>query len=68
MEHKREVGTTGNSGHGPGMAGRPLYPLSPLRLMSTPGANERKPSWIEADLAGRDALISVWWDYPPAWE
>jgi hypothetical protein len=68
MERKREVGTAGNSGHGIGVAGRTLNPLPPLRLISTPAVNEREPSWIDVDLAERDALISVWWDYPPVWE
>jgi hypothetical protein len=68
MEREREVGMVGHSGHGAGVAGRTLYPLSPLRLISTPAASEREPFWIDADLAGRDAPISVWWDYPPAWE
>ena len=27
-----------------------------------------KLSWIEADPAGQDAPISVWWDQPPAGE
>ncbi len=27
-----------------------------------------KLSWIEADLEGQDAPISVWWDQPPAGE
>lgn len=27
-----------------------------------------KLSWIEADPAGEDAPISVWWDQPPAGE
>jgi hypothetical protein len=66
MECEKEVGTVGNSGHGAAMAGRTLYPLPPLRLVPAPAANEREPSWIDADLADRDALISVWWDYYPS--
>jgi len=27
-----------------------------------------KLSWIEAEPAGQDAPISVWWDHPPAGE
>jgi hypothetical protein len=68
MEREREVGTAGHSGHGAGVAGRTLYPLPPLRLISTPAENDREPFWIDADLGERDAPISVWWDYPPAGE
>jgi hypothetical protein len=65
MERENEVGAAGNPVHGPGVPGRTLYPLKLLRLTSASAANEQEPSWIDVDLAGSDAPISVWWDYPP---
>jgi hypothetical protein len=57
MEHKTEVGTVGHS------RSRHSPPL--LRLLLIPDWSEQVPAWIAADLVGRDAPISVWWDYPP---
>lgn len=63
--HEQEVVTAGNSDCGPAMAQRTLDPLVVRRLPSATAANGKEPFWGEADPAGWDALIAVWWDTPP---
>jgi hypothetical protein len=65
MESETEVRTAGHSSHGEGMAGRSQHSPPLLRLLLIPDSSEQVPAWIAADLVGRDAPISVWWDYPP---
>ena len=57
MERKIELGTVGHS--------RSQHSTPLLRLEIIPEASEQVPAWMAADLVGRDAPISVWWDYPP---
>jgi hypothetical protein len=57
MESKTELETVGHS--------RSQYSPPLLRLLLIPDSSEQVPAWIAADLEGRDAPISVWWDYPP---
>jgi hypothetical protein len=57
MESKTELGTVGHS--------RSQHSPPLLRLLLIPDSSEQVPAWIAADLVGRDAPISVWWDYPP---
>jgi hypothetical protein len=57
MESKTELETVGHS--------RSQYSPPLLRLLLIPDSSEQVPAWIAADLVGRDAPISVWWDYPP---
>jgi hypothetical protein len=65
MEREKEVAMAGNSGRDAATAGLTVYPLVTQCLTSTAAANGQEPSLIEADPAGRDAPISVWWDHPP---
>jgi hypothetical protein len=65
MERKIELGTVGHPSHGQGMADRRQHSPPLLRLEIIPEASEQVPAWMAADLVGRDAPISVWWDYPP---
>ena len=37
-----------------------------VRCLPATAASGQAPLWVEADPAGREAPISVWWDYPPA--
>jgi hypothetical protein len=48
------------------MAERALYPLATRHLTSVAAVSDL-PSWMETNAAGCDALISVWWDYPPSY-
>jgi hypothetical protein len=57
MESEIEVRTAGHS--------RSQHSPPLLRLLLIPDSSEQVPAWIAADLVGRDAPISVWWDYPP---
>ena len=65
MKSENEVGTAGNSRRGAGMAVRILHPMVMRYRPSTAAANRQVPSRIEADAAGRDTPISVWWDHLP---
>ncbi|MEA3183148.1 MAG: hypothetical protein QOI59_6671 [Gammaproteobacteria bacterium] len=65
MEFKEEVVAAVNCGRGTETVVRNLYPLVTSCLPSTEAANGPEPSSIEADRAGPDAPISVWWDHLP---
>ena len=65
MECKEEVVWAANLGRDAETAVRNLYPLVTSCLPSTEATNGPEPSPIEADPAGPDAPISVWWDHLP---
>ena len=65
MERKEDVVAAVNSGRGTESVVRNLYPIVASCLPSIEAASGPKSSSIEADLAGPDALISVWWDHLP---
>jgi hypothetical protein len=68
MKSENEVGTAGNSRRGAGMAVRILHPMVMRYRPSTAAANGQVRSRIEADTAGRDTPISIWWDHLPGRE
>jgi hypothetical protein len=65
MKSEEEVVAAVNCGRGTEAGVRNLFPLLTLCLPFTEAANGPKPASIEADRAGSDALISVWWDRLP---
>jgi hypothetical protein len=66
MEHEKEMVSAGSSDCGTAIVARTLYPVALPRVTSASDTNGRMPSWMEPDVAGQDAAISVWWDYPPS--
>jgi hypothetical protein len=65
MEYKKELVLAGNSHPGTTVVARALYLVVPPSGTSDLATNGRVPVWMQSDSAGQDALISVWWDYPP---
>jgi hypothetical protein len=65
MECKEEVVAAVNCGRDAESVVRNLFPLVASGLPSTKAAIGSEPSSIEADFAGPDAPISVWWDQLP---
>ena len=65
MGPRKEGEAAENSGQGAASAVRSLYPAMTLCVSSAAANDEEEPAWIELDLRGRDAPISVWWDQPP---
>lgn len=66
MEREIEVGATGNSGRGSVMAKRKLHPTVKRRPTSTAAAGEQDAAATKISTEKWEALISVWWDHPPA--
>jgi hypothetical protein len=67
MEHKKELVLARNSPPGTAAVARALYLVPSPSVTSDLAVNGRVPSWMEADSAGQDAPISVWWEYPPTY-
>ena len=67
MEHNKEQVLARKSPPGTAVVARALYLVVPPSGTSGLAANGRIPSWMESDSAGRDAPISVWWEYPPSY-
>ena len=66
MIREKGMDIPGNSHCGPAKTRRTLHPLVTLCLPPGTAANGQKPSSGEGEAAGRDAPITVWWDYPPS--
>lgn len=66
LERETEVIATANSARGAAAAGRTLYPLITAYLTFAKTEGGHDTWWIDATLERWDALISVWWDEPPA--
>lgn len=66
MVRKEGLEMTGKSDCDTGVTGRAMHPLVMWSLPSTRSVKGQQRSWTEADPAGRDAPISVWWDHPPS--
>jgi hypothetical protein len=65
MECKEDVVAAVNCGRDTESVVRNLFPLVASCLPSTKAAIGSEPASIEADFAGPDAPISVWWDHLP---
>lgn len=67
MEREIEVGARRNSGRGNVMARRKLHPTV-KRATSTAAAGEQDAAAAKISTEKWEALITVWWDHPPAGE
>jgi len=65
MEHKKELVLARNTDPGTAVATRALYLVASTSATSDLATNGRVPAWMKSDFAGRDATISVWWEFPP---
>jgi hypothetical protein len=66
MEREMVVGATGNSGRDSVMARRKLRPRVVPRATPTAATGGQDGTSIKTGTEEREALISVWWDDPPA--
>ena len=66
MEREVEVEATGTSGRDSVMARRRLRPMVVRRAPPPSGTGGQDAAPIKAGAEEWEALISVWWDQPPA--
>ena len=66
MEHEVEAEATGTSGRDSVMARRRLRPRVVRRATSDAAAGGQDTAPVKTGAEEWEALISVWWDQPPA--
>ena len=66
MEREIEAGVMGNSSRDSVMARRKLQPMVKRRPMSPAVVGGQDVATVKTSADKWEALISVWWDQPPA--